>query len=65
MSQPFSSSSLFRGGGSSLALCFVGTTIDGFELKFVDIFYSNKSIYPYLGNSKRHLQSQGTAQENE
>jgi hypothetical protein len=32
-------------GGSSLALCFVWATIDSFELKFTDIFYSNKSIH--------------------
>jgi hypothetical protein len=31
-------------GGYSLALCFVLAAIDGFELNFADIFYSNQSI---------------------
>jgi hypothetical protein len=31
-------------GGSSLALCFDRCNIDGFELKFADIFYSNKTL---------------------
>jgi hypothetical protein len=31
-------------GGSSLALRFVRVDIDGIELKFADIFYSNESI---------------------
>ena len=31
-------------GGSSLALRFVRCDIDGFELKFADIFYSNETL---------------------
>jgi hypothetical protein len=31
-------------GGSSLALRFVRCDIDGFELKFADIFYSNETV---------------------
>jgi hypothetical protein len=32
-------------GGSSLALRFVRCDVDGFELKFADIFYSNETIH--------------------
>jgi hypothetical protein len=31
-------------GGLLLALCFVDCNIDGFELKFADILYSNKTV---------------------
>ena len=51
-------------GGSSLALCFVWCNIDGFELKFADIFYSNDSIHLWvIHKDTRDLKGQPTLRQ--
>jgi hypothetical protein len=42
-----------------LALCFVRCNIDGFELKFADIFYSNKMVQIWgIRKDTRNLKGQ-------
>jgi hypothetical protein len=46
-------------GGSSLALRFVRCAINGFELKFGDVFYSNDSIHLWgIRKDTRNLKGQ-------